>query len=153
MRSAEVLDAVRARFGPSVTALRLSLAGPAPAAEPPAPPRASSETAPAGLDAGEAGYDRGSLWHALTGEGAPYQTGEDDLVPLADPHQGQLVLAPGALVPVERVVDDVALRAGEPLEEGLLGVLEDLVPLLRPVEALRAAARALRTPGPACEYL
>ncbi|MGH7373383.1 MAG: DUF721 domain-containing protein, partial [Candidatus Rokuibacteriota bacterium] len=31
MRSAEVLDAVRARFGPSVTALRLSLAGAAPA--------------------------------------------------------------------------------------------------------------------------
>jgi predicted nucleic acid-binding Zn ribbon protein len=30
MRSAEVLDAVRARFGPTVTALRPSLAGPAP---------------------------------------------------------------------------------------------------------------------------
>ncbi|MGH7420607.1 MAG: DUF721 domain-containing protein, partial [Candidatus Rokuibacteriota bacterium] len=29
MRSAEVLNAVRARFGPTVTALRLSLAGPA----------------------------------------------------------------------------------------------------------------------------
>ena len=33
MRSAEVLEAVRARFGPTVTALRLSLAGPAPAPE------------------------------------------------------------------------------------------------------------------------
>ncbi len=37
-----------------------------------------------GLDAGEAGYDRASLWQGLTGEGAPYESGEDDLVPLAD---------------------------------------------------------------------
>jgi muramoyltetrapeptide carboxypeptidase len=37
-----------------------------------------------GLDEGEAGYDRPSLWHALTGEGAPYQSGEDDLLPLAE---------------------------------------------------------------------
>jgi muramoyltetrapeptide carboxypeptidase len=37
-----------------------------------------------GLDEGEAGFDRASLWHGLTGEGAPYQSGEDDLLPLAD---------------------------------------------------------------------
>ncbi len=37
-----------------------------------------------GLDEGEAGYDRASLWHGLTGEGVPYQSGEDDLLPLAD---------------------------------------------------------------------
>src|SRR5258705_4848676 len=50
MRSAEVLSAVRARFGPSVTALRLSLAGPAPAPERPArhatPPTGSSRLDP-----------------------------------------------------------------------------------------------------------
>src|SRR5260370_35453466 len=54
-RSPEVVSAVRARFGPSVTALRLSLAGPAPSPERPArratPPTGSSrldpdETAP-----------------------------------------------------------------------------------------------------------
>lgn len=33
---------------------------------------------------GEEAYDRTSLWHALTGEGAPYATGPDDLVALAD---------------------------------------------------------------------
>ena len=44
MRSAEVLEAVRARFGPTVTALRPSLAGPAPAPERPTPRR----TAPGG---------------------------------------------------------------------------------------------------------
>jgi muramoyltetrapeptide carboxypeptidase len=30
----------------------------------------------------DATYDRASLWHAVTGEGRPYATGEDDLVPL-----------------------------------------------------------------------
>ena len=54
MRSAEVLDTVRARFGPTVTALRLTLGGPAPAAERPAAPRPGpSATAPS-LDADEA---------------------------------------------------------------------------------------------------
>src|SRR4029450_9418269 len=38
MRSAEVLDTVRARFGPTVTALRLTLGAPAPAAAPPPRP-------------------------------------------------------------------------------------------------------------------
>jgi muramoyltetrapeptide carboxypeptidase len=37
-----------------------------------------------GLDEGETGYDRASLWHGLTGEGTPYESGEDDLLPLAD---------------------------------------------------------------------
>jgi len=37
-----------------------------------------------GLDEGEAGYDRASLWHGLTGEGTPYQSSEDDLLPLAE---------------------------------------------------------------------
>jgi len=37
-----------------------------------------------GLDEGESGYDRASLWHGLTGEGTPYRSGEDDLLPLAD---------------------------------------------------------------------
>ena len=50
MRSAEVLDAVRARFGPSVTALRLSLAGPAPAAERSARRRATRFTGSLRLD-------------------------------------------------------------------------------------------------------
>ena len=53
MRSAEVLQAVRARFGPSVTALRLSLAGPAPATRRPAPPRAAPPASPRPLDAEE----------------------------------------------------------------------------------------------------
>ncbi|MGH7350716.1 MAG: DUF721 domain-containing protein, partial [Candidatus Rokuibacteriota bacterium] len=39
MRSAEVLSAVRAHFGPTVTALRLSLAAPAPAPSLTAPRR------------------------------------------------------------------------------------------------------------------
>ena len=52
MRSAEVLDAVRARFGPTVTALRPSLAGPAPAPERGAPRRAAP-AAPLRLDADE----------------------------------------------------------------------------------------------------
>ncbi|HKX05916.1 MAG TPA: DUF721 domain-containing protein, partial [Methylomirabilota bacterium] len=50
MRSAEVLSAIRARFGPSVTSVRLSLAGPAPAAERPArsatPPTGSTRLDP-----------------------------------------------------------------------------------------------------------
>ncbi len=33
---------------------------------------------------GESAYDRPSLWHALTGEGEPYSSGPDDLVPLAE---------------------------------------------------------------------
>ena len=33
---------------------------------------------------GEEGYDRASLWHALTGEGEPYASGPDDLLALAD---------------------------------------------------------------------
>jgi muramoyltetrapeptide carboxypeptidase len=37
-----------------------------------------------GLDEGETGYERASLWHALTGEGTRYESGEDDLLPLAD---------------------------------------------------------------------
>jgi muramoyltetrapeptide carboxypeptidase len=37
-----------------------------------------------GLDEGEAGYDRASLWHGLTGKGTLYESGEDDLLPLAD---------------------------------------------------------------------
>jgi muramoyltetrapeptide carboxypeptidase len=37
-----------------------------------------------GLDEGEAGYDRASLLQGLTGEGAPYESAEDDLLPLAD---------------------------------------------------------------------
>src|SRR5258706_2697291 len=52
MRSAEVLQAVRARFGPTVTTLRLSLAGPAPAPERPKSRRAAP-AAPLRLDADE----------------------------------------------------------------------------------------------------
>ena len=33
---------------------------------------------------GEEAYDRASLWHGLTGEGEPYASGPEDLVPLAD---------------------------------------------------------------------
>ncbi len=33
---------------------------------------------------GAAAYDAASLWHALTGEGEPYASGPDDLVPLAE---------------------------------------------------------------------
>ena len=33
---------------------------------------------------GDTAYDRASLWHALTGEGEPYASGPDDLVPLAE---------------------------------------------------------------------
>src|SRR5258705_13193211 len=59
MRSAEVLSAVRARFGPSVTALRLSLAGPAPAPERPArhatPPTGSSRPRPGQTPPGASG--------------------------------------------------------------------------------------------------
>jgi len=33
---------------------------------------------------GETAYDRASLWHALTGEGAPFASGPEDLEPLGD---------------------------------------------------------------------
>jgi muramoyltetrapeptide carboxypeptidase len=36
------------------------------------------------LAAGESGYDRPSLWHGLTGEGEPWSSGPDDLVPVRD---------------------------------------------------------------------
>jgi muramoyltetrapeptide carboxypeptidase len=36
------------------------------------------------LAEGDTAYDRKSLWHALTGEGTPYESGPDDLVPLAE---------------------------------------------------------------------
>jgi hypothetical protein len=75
-----------------------------------------------------------------------------DVALLAHPHQRQLVAPPGLLVPVERVVDDVALRAGEPLVEGLLGVVEHLVPLPVPLELLglgrpEAEQVVVRLPG------
>jgi muramoyltetrapeptide carboxypeptidase len=33
---------------------------------------------------GDTAYDRKSLWYALTGEGEPYETGPDDMMPLAE---------------------------------------------------------------------
>jgi muramoyltetrapeptide carboxypeptidase len=45
---------------------------------------------------GDAAYDRASLWHALTGEGEPYASGPDDLVPLAE-GTGEGVLRGGCL--------------------------------------------------------
>jgi len=36
------------------------------------------------LAAGEPAYDRASLWHGLTGEGPPWASGPDDLVPVRD---------------------------------------------------------------------
>lgn len=49
-----------------------------------------------GLADGEAGYDRASFWHGLTGEGAPYASGPDDLLPLAE-GEGEGVLRGGCL--------------------------------------------------------
>jgi muramoyltetrapeptide carboxypeptidase len=34
------------------------------------------------LAAGERAYDRASLWHGLTGEGEPWSSGPDDLIPV-----------------------------------------------------------------------
>ncbi len=45
---------------------------------------------------GDTAYDRASLWHALTGEGEPYASGPDDLVPLAE-GTGEGVLRGGCL--------------------------------------------------------
>lgn len=44
----------------------------------------------------EGAYDLPSLWHALTGEGTPYASGEDDLEPLR-PGTGEGVLRGGCL--------------------------------------------------------
>jgi muramoyltetrapeptide carboxypeptidase len=76
-----------------------------------------------GLDSGEAGYDRASLWHGLTGEGTPYESGEDDLVPLAD-GSGEGVLRGGCL-------SMLAAAAGTPwamrsLDERTILFLEDV---------------------------
>ena len=62
---------------------------------------------------GEAAYDRTSLWHALTGEGAPYATGPDDLVALAD-GKGEGVLRGGCL-------SMLAATAGTPWAPGRRG--------------------------------
>jgi muramoyltetrapeptide carboxypeptidase len=45
---------------------------------------------------GDGAYDRASLWHALTGEGPPYESGPDDLLPLAE-GTGEGVLRGGCL--------------------------------------------------------
>lgn len=76
-----------------------------------------------GLDQGETGYDRASLWHGLTGEGTPYQSGEDDLLPLAD-GAGEGVLRGGCL-------SMLAAAAGTPwamgsVEEPTILFLEDV---------------------------
>jgi muramoyltetrapeptide carboxypeptidase len=66
-----------------------------------------------GLDGGEAGYDRASLWHALTGEGTPYRSGEDDLLPLAD-GEGEGVVRGGCLSMLAAVAGTPwALQSGE----------------------------------------
>ncbi len=76
-----------------------------------------------GLDEGEGGYARTSLWHALTGEGTPYQSGEDDLLPLAD-GTAEGVLRGGCL-------SMLAAAAGtpwamRPLDEPTILFLEDV---------------------------
>jgi muramoyltetrapeptide carboxypeptidase len=48
------------------------------------------------LAEGDAAYDRPSLWHGLTGAGAPYSSGPDDLVSLAS-GKGEGVLRGGCL--------------------------------------------------------
>jgi muramoyltetrapeptide carboxypeptidase len=48
------------------------------------------------LAAGEPAYDRASLWHALTGEGEPFASGPDELVPLR-PGTARGVLRGGCL--------------------------------------------------------
>ena len=53
---------------------------------------------------------------------------------LAFPDQGQLVLVGGLDVAVKGVVDHVAARAGEPAVKGRVLVVQDLVPLLEPVQ-------------------
>jgi muramoyltetrapeptide carboxypeptidase len=45
---------------------------------------------------GDTAYDRASLWHALTGEGRPYESGPEDLVTLAE-GTGEGVLRGGCL--------------------------------------------------------
>jgi muramoyltetrapeptide carboxypeptidase len=75
------------------------------------------------LAGGEAGYDRASLWHALTGEGDPYASGPDELVVLAE-GQGEGVLRGGCL-------SLLAAAAGTawalpPLEEPTILLVEDV---------------------------
>jgi muramoyltetrapeptide carboxypeptidase len=48
------------------------------------------------LAEGDAAYDRATLWHGLTGAGAPYSSGPDDLVSLAS-GKGEGVLRGGCL--------------------------------------------------------
>ena len=76
-----------------------------------------------GLDGGETAYDRASLWHGLTGEGTPYQSGEDDLVPLAD-GAGEGVLRGGCLSMLAAVAGTPwAMRS---LDEPMILFLEDV---------------------------
>jgi hypothetical protein len=76
------------------------------------------------------------------------------LAVLAFPQQRQLVLAPALDVAIQRVVDDVGLAAGKPLEEGRLAAVERSWCTVRTsrLSLLRAHPRmqpGLRWPGDA----
>ena len=83
-----------------------------------------------GLD--DVGHAADLAVERVIGEGAV------ELAVLAFPDQGQLVLAIGLQMAVHGIVDDVDLAADEPLEEGLLRIVQDLVPFLEPFQFLGA---------------
>ncbi len=59
------------------------------------------------------------------------------LAVLALPDQGDLVFAIGFQVPVNGIVDDISFGPREPLEKGFVGVIQNPVPLLEPLQLLR----------------
>ena len=65
------------------------------------------------------------------------EVGEDPKASLLPfPDQGDLVPGGGVLMPVQSIQDDVGLAPCEPLEEGRLRIVQDLLPGLVPVKEL-----------------
>lgn len=97
---------------------------------------------------GGAAYDRASLWHALTGEGAPYATTEEDLLPLRE-GSGEGVLRGGCLSILAAAAGTPwALRpAGEPTILFLEDVDEPPYRIDRMLLQLRASGAFERVKG------
>jgi muramoyltetrapeptide carboxypeptidase len=89
---------------------------------------------------GDTAYDVKSLWHALTGEGEPYATGPDDLVPLAE-GRGEGVLRGGCLSLLAAAAGTpwAPVRTGEPTILFVEDVDEKPYRLDRMLRQLRAA--------------
>jgi muramoyltetrapeptide carboxypeptidase len=85
------------------------------------------------------GYDKDSLWHALTGEGSPYASGPDDLIPLR-PGAAAGVLRGGCLSMLAALAGTPwALRCHEPSILFLEDVDEPPYRIDRMLRQLRAA--------------